>query len=107
MRKKITQLLLASLIGLFLFSCNNTTGKFPLSNMDTDFAVAEQLDFELYKPLKVMHDNFIDDDVMTGNINVVDDSVLWYVEPFDREEVVSTCYNLNTGEPLGGDRITR
>ena len=100
MRKKITQSLLASLIGLFLFSCNNTTGKFPLSNMDTDFAVAELLDFELYKQLKVMHDNFIDDDVMTGNINVVDDSVLWYVEPFDREEVVSTCYNLNTGEPL-------
>lgn len=99
MRKKITQSLLASLIGLFLFSCNNT-GKFPLSNIDTDFAVAEQLDFELYKQLKVMHDNFMDDLITTCNINVVDDSVLWFVEPFDKEEGLSTCYNLNTGKPL-------
>lgn len=100
MRKKIIQSFLASLISFFLFSCNNTS-KFPLSNVDTDFAVAEQLDFQLYKQLKVMQDNFMDDLITTCNINVVDDSVLWYVEAFDeRVDDTYICYNLNTGEPL-------
>lgn len=100
MRKKTIQSLLASFIGLALFSCNDA-GKFPLSNIDTDFAVVEKLDFQLYKQLTVKQDNFMDDLITTCNINVIDDSVLWFVEPLTDEDYdACICYSLNTGESL-------
>ena len=78
MRKKIIQSLLVPLIGLFMFSCDNAE-KFPLSSIDTDFVVVGKLDFQRYKNLTVKHDNFMDDVITTSNINVIEDSVLWFV----------------------------
>lgn len=100
MRKKIIQSLLVPLIGLFMFSCDNAE-KFPLSSIDTDFVVVGKLDFQRYKNLTVKHDNFMDDVITTSNINVIEDSVLWFVEPLDHDDYdACICYNLNTGESL-------
>lgn len=88
MKTKIQFLLL--LISFSFFSCNSTIKKtaVAISNIDTDFPVTEQLEFDFFKKY----------DIVENGTCIVDGSILWYIRVDGGD--LGTCYDLSTGEKL-------
>lgn len=78
------------LIAISFVGCNNAGKKLSpaLSNIDTDFPTAEQLEFTPFNTY----------DILRHGTCMIDDSILWHVE--NGKDDFGACYDLNTGEKL-------
>lgn len=87
--KTKTQFLLL-LISISFFSCNSTVKNTatPISDINTDFPVSENLDFKPFHKY----------DILEMGACTVDDSILWFFR--EGESDFGYCYNLHTGEKL-------
>ena len=87
---KTKTLFLLFLIGPSFFSCNSTVKNqtIPISNLDTDFPIAEKLEFNPFNKY----------DILGEGGCVIDDSILWHFK--EGEYDLGSCYNINTGEKL-------
>lgn len=88
MKTKMQFLLL--LISVSFFSCNSTVKNptISMSNIDTDFPITEELEFEPFSKYDIIGYGFC----------VIEDSILWYINMDGAD--FGSCYNLHTGEKL-------
>ena len=84
--------LLLLLISLSFFSCNSAVKNqaAPISNIDTDFPITEELEFTTFNKF----------DILEIGCCMIDDSILWFVRRGEDDDDFGSCYNLNTGEKL-------
>ena len=89
--KTKTQFLLL-LISISFFSCNSAIKNqaTPISDIDTDFPITEELEFTPFNKF----------DILEIGGCMIDDSILWFVRREENDDDFGSCYNLNTGEKL-------
>ena len=80
--------LLLLLISLSFFSCNSAVKNqaAPISNIDTDFPITEELEFTPFNKF----------DILEIGGCMIDDSILWFVRRGEDDDDFGSCYNLNT-----------